>query len=656
MKKVFSIVSIIASLLITGCGSTHPDNSFVSLNSSELTTNSSELVSSNSSVQTSDISSINSSDVTSSISLSSSEPISSASSSVEPELEDPVPLQEGKLSAYRYSKTNIVQVDVFYREDKLTRVPHISLKKFYKLMTSKTMTITKISPSVYEVKTANDEIAIINTYEDTLECADYENFISTTVYRQEGVGNYYYDGAPFLRVSDVIYNTEPETKYIDFKQYGIDLIGQYDDIILPVTTASNIFTGPTMLTCFCTNSHIYFIDPNDDNYETGSYLNNSTARKEILSNFDNNTRSKEIADFTYRELCFLIDTYYGLPGREYLHDDMVEFHDLDAVLMNKNSDTRKCREFLKSTNMIEYFAGLSMLDAFLSDAGHTVVDAGINYLDNSILTKITQKLDSVGFVANKYAAARNANTNYLRGLQNALSQTSIPDNSYLRYGDTLVYRFSSFMFDLNAWILHYKHPSVYTIPNDAFYNFVKMLEAYKNDTSIKNVVLDISANGGGYGDMVTAMMGLMCGNTSSRVYDTVGKNYVTTTFDLDANFDGVFDEKDKQVKYNFNFAILSSAYSFSCGNLLPAQAKDNGIMLLGDKSGGGSCAVVDTTTFEGLYVRLSCQNHFVTNNNEEVEMGVVPHKYLVEKQGNNYDFSRFYDFEYISDLMNEFYA
>ena len=141
-----------------------------------------------------------------------------------------------------------------------------------------------------------------------------------------------------------------------------------------------------------------------------------------------------------------------------------------------------------------------------------------------------------------------------------------------------------------------------------------------------------------------------------RSHDMINDNIATTKYDFDANFDGVFDEKDQQVKYHYNFGILTSAYSFSCGNLLPAEAKDNDIMVLGDKSGGGCCAVLDTTTLEGLYVRLSSQDHFVTNGNEEVEFGVVPHAYLYEKNGNEHDFSKFYDFSYISSLMNEYYA
>ena len=571
---------------------------------------------------------------------------------------DNVDFTKTSMTAYHYSPKKKISIEAFYRDDKFKNIPHLSLKNYYNLLTSKEMEIKKVSAGQYEVK-ANNETATINTLQDTIVCNDFEKFISTTVYRQEGVDNVYFDGAPFLKVESVKHETAPKQKTINFKKYGIDMVGKDDDIILPVVAASNLFTGPTMITSFCTNKTLYFIDPNDSNYETSSYCFDQKAQSEILGNFKNGRRSADQAKLSYGSLCFLIDTFYGLPGREYLHDDLVNNRDLDSVLSNKSDMTKKAKEFLSSQDEYEYFAGLDMLDAFLSDAGHSVVSLGERYLraySETLNNKVIKVLNSIKFNSYNYSAKRNYDGNYYVSIDSAYQEANIPNNSYIRVGDTLVYRFDSFMFDLNGWIEHYKDPDHVSIPNDGLYNFKKMLDDNENDLTIKNIVLDISMNGGGFGDMVAAMMGLMTGKTYEHSRDMVGENIVTTTYAFDANFDGKFDEADKNVSYHYNYAILSSALSFSCGNLLPAEAKDNGIMLLGDKSGGGSCAVVDSTTGEGLYVRLSCQNHFVTNDNQEVEMGVEPHEKLVKVEGEEYDFSKFYDFSYISELMNEFYS
>ncbi len=57
----------------------------------------------------------------------------------------------------------------------------------------------------------------------------------------------------------------------------------------------------------------------------------------------------------------------------------------------------------------------------------------------------------------------------------------------------------------------------------------------------------------------------------------------------DTNLDGVIDEKDLEKQYDFRFAILTTRCSFSCGNILPVYAQEKGIMIIGEKSGGGTC-------------------------------------------------------------------
>ena len=73
-----------------------------------------------------------------------------------------------------------------------------------------------------------------------------------------------------------------------------------------------------------------------------------------------------------------------------------------------------------------------------------------------------------------------------------------------------------------------------------------------------------------------------------------------TTYDVDRNLDGQFDEKDAQVKYNLNFALLVSPFSWSCGNMLPALLKDYGIPLIGMHTGGGSCAILYNPSCRGF--------------------------------------------------------
>ncbi len=562
-----------------------------------------------------------------------------------------------KMTTYHYTNSSTVKTPVYFRDDILTKHAYISLKTYYKLLTKHDMTIAKTGDGLYTATSANGEEAIIDTNANTLTCADYQNFISSTIYRQDNVPNVYFDGAPFLRVKNVVHDKEAKPTTINFDKYHINLFGQDDDILLPVSTASNMFMGPTMITCFCTADTMYFIDPNDPHWETQALLRNSRYRSGVTKFFNGDTRTKEEARFSYGELCFLIDTYYGLPGREYIHAPLKQTRDLDKVLSEYNDVTKKARTYLLSTNIGEYLAGIHMLSAFVSDAGHSVADYGLYMLemyDSDIKVKAYNALSKINFDSELYEAKSNIDYGYRRNLSQAIANgPSVSNNSFILEGDTLFYRFNQFDFDIYDWNNYYTNPNLEYLPNDAVGNFKRMLDQYKDSTTVKNVVVDISANPGGYADVVAAFMGLMNKNTYQHSYDTIGERGVTVNYEFDKNFDGVFDEHDQEITYDYNFAVLSSGYSFSCGNLLPAQAKENNIVLLGDQSGGGSCAVIDATSAEGLYVRLSCPDHLQALDGTDYEFGVPADYKLV---GDNNDFSNFFNISLMSSKINEYYS
>ena len=564
------------------------------------------------------------------------------------------------MKTYHYTKSSTQNETVYFRDDRLNKFPYISLKRYYQLLTNHVLTITKTGDDLYQVISANGEEATINTNTDVLTCADYQNFISSTIYRQDHVPNVYFDGAPFLRVKNVTHSKEADPTTINFKKYNINLFGKDDDIYLPVSTASNMFMGPTMVTCFCTADTMYFIDPNDPHWETYSLLRTSRYQTGISKFFTDGKRTKEDARFSYGELCFLIDTYYGLPGREYLHNELKQSRDLDKVLSEHSDVTRKAKEYLSSTDYAEYLAGIKMLASFISDAGHSVAQIGTNYYlnqDNKLYTKVYKALNSIGFDASTYDAPRNVDYDYIYGVYYARQDgPNLGANEYTLQGDTLFYRMEQFDFDIYDWNKYYKNPGLNVLPRDAVGNFKRMLDAYNDNDLVKNVVVDISLNPGGYADIVAAFMGLMNAPTYQHSYDTINEREITVNYEFDKNFDGVFDEHDNEVHYNYNFAILCSGYSFSCGNLLPAQAKENGIVVLGDQSGGGSCAVIDASSAEGLYVRLSCPDHLLGLDGTDYEFGVPADYKLVTGSDGSYDFSNFYNISLMSQKMNEFYS
>jgi C-terminal processing protease CtpA/Prc len=123
-------------------------------------------------------------------------------------------------------------------------------------------------------------------------------------------------------------------------------------------------------------------------------------------------------------------------------------------------------------------------------------------------------------------------------------------------------------------------------------------------------------------------------------------------FDVDSNFDGVFDEKDKDVKYDLNIAILTSDVSFSCANFFPSMMQDAGFPIIGERSGGGSCAVHPFITPEGMQFQISSARDRIANKNwENIDSGVEPDLVIDVSSG---DYSLFYDVDAINALINNY--
>ena len=567
---------------------------------------------------------------------------------------------EKDVSTYVRSKTNLLSTKAYYRQDGLKNIPYVKLKDFYHHLLGKEMTVSAGENGVYACTSAAGGTATIDTKNGILRSPDLEAFINTTIYRQEGASNTYYDGAPFLRVKSLTPSTPATAKTIRFAEdYGIKLYGYQGDVLMPIGILSNLFQGPTMLTCFYSTKAFYFVDPNDSAYEVRAVLSDPDYIKDTLAFFENGKRSPEQAAYSYGQYCFLLDNYYGLPGREAIHQTMLREGKLDLALQSHSDFTKKCRDYLRSTDQIEFYAGVQMLADHFADTGHTSLSASLMIYDSLGGEDIQGKIDtlfvSIGYSSADIAATRPGMTQeYANALTEAITQNQVQDMGTLVSGDTVIYTFTSFAFDVAGWKNYYAG-NTDVIPEDQIGHFKRTLDKYKDDPAIKNVVVDISANGGGSADVVFTFMALMGKPTYLHYYDHINKNVNHTVYEVDANFDRKFDALDQQPIYPYHFGLLVSAYSFSCGNLLPVEAKENGLMLLGDTTGGGACAVIETTSAEGLLARSSSQIRLESLDGSPIDFGVEPHEKLITKAETGYDCSHLYDFGLISAKMNSFY-
>ena len=169
------------------------------------------------------------------------------------------------------------------------------------------------------------------------------------------------------------------------------------------------------------------------------------------------------------------------------------------------------------------------------------------------------------------------------------------------------------------------------------------------DPDVKNFILDISTNGGGSSDIVVFITSMFCNKNDIYYENVLTGQKMKCSYEVDRNLDGKFDEKDNEVKYHLNFALLTSCYSFSCGNLLPALLKDYGIPLIGQTSGGGSCCVLFNPSADGFGYRYSTHRARLNNTKgENIDEGITP-TYTLDSTDDYFDIPK------LTELVESYY-
>ncbi|MBQ4255512.1 MAG: hypothetical protein II721_05965, partial [Bacilli bacterium] len=271
-----------------------------------------------------------------------------------------------------------VETDVnlrFYSDH--PKIPYMNVRDYYSLLLDREFKVEKKDGGIFELTAFTGAKATVDVESDKLVSDDFSEFINTTIFRDEKSKNAYYDGTPYVRFSKTEANQKPLEVVFDFAKYHIDIRSDDEDVYMPFVTLSDIFKGMTMVQSFYDGKKVYVIDSNSD-YSGSRYANDNTVLSNIEEAFSiNGERDEDLSEFNYNELCFNFDHFYGLPGREVLHDDLIRYG-LDKALEIHSPSSRVAKAYLKSTNADEYLAGIALLNDFLDDGGHTVLDSGVS--------------------------------------------------------------------------------------------------------------------------------------------------------------------------------------------------------------------------------------------------------------------------------------
>lgn len=558
------------------------------------------------------------------------------------------------------------QISIRFYND-MPSVPYISVADFHKVITNgETMKVAR-QANVYELTTKYGT-GIVDVKDDYLYSTSYAGLTNLMWMVDATVPpNVSYDGSKYLKFVkvDAVSSFKPVSgTRLDFKKYGIDLHDDGTNVYCPFATLADMYADGNMHMAACHDDKVLVSTKEE------SLAMRKTDPEFCAKPYQKTEVTADMARYRYQELCFVLDNFFGYPGRTIMEKAGMGEKGFDATL-EAVENGKVVKRLLQSTNNMDFAWGTIGLQYLLFDGGHTNVRTMLG-APESIRDEYTERVMAAETrypeVSTMYQAwQKTRNERYeLRTKLEGLREQSYGDVLYKVNSQktTAVVIINSFNdMDEDAWTKYYSSQKsdadwqelLTHYKKDNFIGFLYALLQAKAD-GVKNLVLDISQNGGGSTDIVVADVAVLRKNRKTQLWSQnvmEGKNLITT-FLLDANFDGVFDEKDdtnpKIDCSSMNVSVLSSKLAFSCGNVFPAVMKDYGYPIIGERSGGGPCSIQGMVTPDGFqYIISTYRDRSTDKDFNSIDNGITT------TDGYSFDYSLFYDLDFLTTKMQELF-
>ena len=506
----------------------------------------------------------------------------------------------------------------FYRET--PNVAYMGIREYFDLMLGGGLEIKDNGDGTFALINARGGSAIVDTGEGTVssrDMADFENYYEDA---RSGAASSFKDSpAPYLRLREVVYEGDPEVVEFDLGKLGIRIYGDGNEVWLPVSILTTWLTDIAQ-NFVAFNGNYLYISRGRSIYEIDNNCYSTDYMDSILTG---NERAEDFTAGSYADLGFVFRYMYGYPGRCGFDPEILRNEGLDAALTAYGEKGAEMKEELTSRDFREFWFGMYRLSAEPLEDGHNnttlpsaVVDAENekyqafreytwSMFDNYGPSEFTRKIsDAAG------------------GIYSARPEDYSAEG-YYKHGDTAVILVSGFTVSEDGWKEYYQNGG--DLPADTMGTVAKGLRRASEDGEIKNVVLDLATNPGGYTDAAAGVISLMTGKDHLCGYNELSRQPFKVYFDVDRNLDGEINDEDDEVNYDFHYAVLTSGASFSCGNMFPFMVKDEGGMVIGETSGGGSCSLQKAVLSEGFEINISgCKFKLTDEEGTDLESGVTP--------------------------------
>ena len=500
--------------------------------------------------------------------------------------------------------------------DETPHVPYLGICAYSQYMKLQPLNLKKNMDGTFTLVNGIGEELFCDPDAGVIVVKDWNRFFDMPLPLEDEAKGWKDTTVHYARITNVKYEGEPEPVTLDFSKYGIRIYADETDIYLPVSTLSNIMTD------IATNHMLY----NGENLFVqresidGKPIEGLYGSEVFQAMVGGEARPDDIVKQCYADLCFNFDYFFGHPGKAVLDEALAE-KGMEQALESLGEEGTGIKEGLLSSDFSEYVAAMMKLFSIYLSDGHTVIAGGMTMLNDPAVRENTLFMAEVGIGSTldlmKSPDIQKQMMNMAIESQREMAWGS---NVYLESGNTAIIRLDSFMPDEDAWESYYAGEG--SFPEDSLGIVVSGLRRAADNPEIKNVIFDLSCNGGGSPDVMMGILAMTTGQNQISGRNRVTGQKMTFTFEADTNFDGVFDGKDKETRYDFNYGVLLTRHAFSCGNLFPFVIQEAGAVIIGESSSGGSCCIQVGTDAEGLaYIMSSGKWQLLDPQGRKVEEG-----------------------------------
>ncbi len=483
-----------------------------------------------------------------------------------------------------------------------SEIPYVSLEDGVDWMSQVRQTALKDKKYKYEFKKDGGNFVIsndtgakcsINKDTQTFVYDDYDKFTSFSTDIQKPLSLFpLSEKNKAIKLVSGEYTAGKKIE-VSLKNYSkLDIYEKNDKLYLPISVFNSLLfnTGSNLNLAY--NGTNLFLIAASTLVDTSIIPVETDLAKKFREGAAKEKISEEYLDYYYQSLCLDFNINYGLKDKFNDFDTFVTSYDYKKDLLNTDP------------KQIDNYTGIIL--SWLND-GHTALSNFSNYypfgdnkVDETKMNPVKKNLDEMDAAFTK-----------------AKEKKNIEEDGLYYSGDTVFVTFKEFK-AIDEDSLYASKTSKdddlgeigaeldklldsLTTANTAklFNKLYEDLTSGKYKDTIKNIVIDLTANEGGSADALIYSLSTLLGNVTIDSVNSLTGGHSKQVYKADMNADGSIDEKDKSLsERGFKIFFLDSQYSFSSANAMPYIAKLNNpnVVTLGAKTAGGPCALREVVT------------------------------------------------------------